>query len=152
MLIKNIILTFAVATIAYAEFIPRTKPNPGGCKDGFRLKKGCAKDGTDICCPVKPGRHSLIKINLGISIGIDGCDCGDKVKIKCKGCGKDDEDKCREKCKDKGKGKGKDKDCVASDPEGCPATHFACDEGYGGNCCPNGSFCGTAGPDYGCYT
>ncbi|KAK3823423.1 MAG: hypothetical protein J3Q66DRAFT_437779 [Benniella sp.] len=150
MLIKNIILTLAVASIAYADIIPRTAPNPEGCKDGYRLKKGCGKDGADICCPVKIGRHSSINVDVGIDIstGVDGCDCGDKVKTKCKGCGGDDEDKCRDKCK----GKGKDKDCIAPEPSKCPAAYFACPADYGGNCCPDDSFCGTDEGRFVCYT
>ena len=74
MLIKSIILTLAVASIAYADVISRTAPNPGGCKDGYHLKKGCGKDGTDICCPVKIGRS--------------GVDDKDKCRDKCKGSDK----------------------------------------------------------------
>ncbi|OAQ23512.1 hypothetical protein K457DRAFT_130547 [Linnemannia elongata AG-77] len=34
---------------------------------------------------------------------------------------------------------------------GCSADKFACPESYGGNCCPNGSFCGTSGDNFGCF-
>ncbi|KAF9904072.1 hypothetical protein EC991_003105 [Linnemannia zychae] len=34
----------------------------------------------------------------------------------------------------------------------CPTATFACPDNYGGNCCPDNSFCGTVGNAFGCYT
>ncbi|KAK3826414.1 MAG: hypothetical protein J3R72DRAFT_458009 [Linnemannia gamsii] len=34
---------------------------------------------------------------------------------------------------------------------GCPKDTFGCPENYGGNCCPNDSFCGTTGESFVCY-
>ncbi|KAI8345607.1 hypothetical protein B0O80DRAFT_472580 [Mortierella sp. GBAus27b] len=149
MLVKTTALILALVSVALAQdgFIGRTPPVPGGCQDNFRLKKGCGVNGTDICCPIKMGRPSVINIDLGVKIGVD-------VKVGA-GSGKDKDSKEDKKEKERKEReedkKWKAKNCVPPAPAACATGYFGCPDNFGGDCCPEKSLCGTVGPKYGCF-